>query len=389
MGHAIAHQFLGRHAQGVLAATLVGSLAAGCLSPSYEIPRDELDRLMAVAPRDRGKHVRAVQRFATADMPPPAAAWSDPSYPGGEAEGGPGVPVAPHYGLYHSWWGPPYWSPASGRTTSMAAAPASGAATSPLAGSLAREPGRAARNAQRSDTSALLAGVLVVATVSAVSLAVSEGARYDGHVAVHPHHPLHLMRLDGKDTVVGLDDLRPEYLAPDTTAVIVGNEGAGLWLRGRRPLDRVGGTYRVGFGAYALALPGGDRVTGSGGDIGVGYFPAPWAGLLLNFGLVTGQGAGGSLWALRPGVEGHLYPLPLWRLHLGGFLGAGDETYSIGGGFLPEADGHHTFVDAGFGAELDLTTRLAITFKYGWHWAPNTAWRDDKAPFSSIGFAIY
>ena len=373
----------------VLAAALAGVLATGCLSSSYEVPRTELDRLMTLAPRERGKHVRAVQRFATADMPPPAPAWRDPAFPGGEAEGGAGVPVSPHYGLYYSWWGPPYWSPSSRRTTSMAAAPVSGPATSPLAGSLARAPGSAARNAQRSDTSALLAGVLVAATVVAVSLAVSEGARYDGYVAVHPHHPLHLMRSGGKHDVVGLDDLRPEYLAPDTEVVIVGDEGAGLWLRGRRPLDRIGGTYRVGFGAYELALPRGDRVTSGGGDISVGFFPAQFAGLLLHFGLATGQGAGGSMWAFRPGVEAHLYPLPLWRLHLGGFVGAGDETYSIGGGFLPEADGRHIFVDGGFGAEFELTTRLAITFQYGWHWAPNTAWRDTKAPFSSIGFAIY
>src|ERR1041384_2563492 len=45
-------------------------LLLGCLSNSYEIKRDELERLAAIAPENRWQSVRAVQRIGGDDYPP-------------------------------------------------------------------------------------------------------------------------------------------------------------------------------------------------------------------------------------------------------------------------------------------------------------------------------
>ena len=49
---------------------------SGCLSNTYEVPRDEMQRLVSAPPDQRGGNVHAVQRFGTATDPPPAPAWS-------------------------------------------------------------------------------------------------------------------------------------------------------------------------------------------------------------------------------------------------------------------------------------------------------------------------
>jgi hypothetical protein len=368
-------------------------LASGCLSSSYEIPRTEVDRLLTVPPAERGKSVRAVQRFSVQDSPPPAPAWYDPAFSRGSTTGvhAEGPSVGYHY-YYHAW-GNPYWEPAPVTRISPATDPGGGGALVPAPGpTLNRSPPAPSnpfKNAERADTRAMLAAVVAAAVVVGIALAVSEGARYDGTVAVHPHHPLHLMGPNGEHSVVGLDDLEPRYLAPQTRVLLVGTEGAGMWHRGRAPLDREGFVYRVGLGTASLYVDRDTMVTANGADLALGFFPSQYAGFLFNFGVLTGQGQGGDLWSIRPSFEGHVYPLPLWRLHLGGFGAAGVETYSLGGGWLPEAEGNHPFVDFGPAAELELTTRLALNFKLGWHWAPREPWNDRYAPFYAIGLSVY
>ncbi len=45
---------------------------SGCLASSYVIPQREIDRLLTLQPNQRARSVHVVQRFITADTPPPA-----------------------------------------------------------------------------------------------------------------------------------------------------------------------------------------------------------------------------------------------------------------------------------------------------------------------------
>lgn len=94
-----------------IAGLLVATLCTGCLSQSYEIARTDLERLVQAPPAERGAHVRAVQRFSTADDPEPAPTWQPADRNAPPPDGyvyGPRGHFVPH--LYLGW-GYPYYSP--------------------------------------------------------------------------------------------------------------------------------------------------------------------------------------------------------------------------------------------------------------------------------------
>lgn len=373
----------------LLTGLLVASLASGCLSNTYEIPHDEVQRLTRTPPAERGQKVRAVQRFETSRQPPDAAPWPrPPAEAGPPPQGAPGVVYYPVPHLYLGW-GSPYYAPAYrspyyedrlyGPGT-LYGAPSSG----PLS------PAKSQAKADRDSIVGYMAAALVIAAAVGVGLAVSEGARYDGYVAVHPHHPVHILRPDDQHSQVALDELRADQVGPHDIVVLRGTEGTGMWLRGRAPLSRQGVAYRFGFGYFNVPLRQGYVPAAGGGEVGLGYFPTQWGGVLANVGLAYGENFDGDYLSLRTGLEGQWYPIQLWRVHLGGFLGGGSDLTKAGGGELPETDKSAPYVDFGGLLEVDLTTRLAFTFRYGMHWLPTSEeLRDDMVPWLTLGLTVY
>lgn len=375
-------------------------LQSACLSHTFEVPHDELDRLASTAPAERGKRVRAVQRFGTAEDPPPAPAWSAPAGQG-DAQGMPPplLPVPhPHHPVpsYYYGYGDPYYVPryqtgvwaSSGDARLYPEGSLSGAGRSggsAVAGEALKGAGKAA---DRENLAATLAAVLVTAIVVGAVLAGSEGARYDGWVAVHPHHPLHVLGPRGH-RLIALDELRKGDVAEDETAVLVGPEGAGTWLRGRAPLDRQGLTYHVGGGMSGVQLAGDLEGLGGSGELGLGLFPSQLIGFAGRFQFNRGFAHGGDFLVMRAGGEAQALPLDLGWLHLGGYGGAGYEWLKAGQGDIAEVDENRLYFQAGVLAELEWTTRLALYLRYGISsallGAPGARWTPDF----SIGLTIY
>lgn len=305
----------------------------------------------------------------------------------------------PYYTVpsYYYGYGDPYYVPryqfgvwtSSGDARLYPAGSLSGSdrsGGSKIAGAALNGAGKAASD--RENLAATLALVLLTAVVVGAVLAGTEGARYDGWVAVHPHHPLHVVGPQGH-RLIALDELREGEIGPEDTAVIVGPEGAGTWLRGRAPLDRQGFSYHVGGGFGGSQLGGTLVQSGGTGEIGLGVFPSSMIGLAGRFQFGRGFAQGGDYLTIRAGGEAQALPIDLGWFHLGGYGGAGYEWVKAGLGDLPELDEDRLYMQIGGLAELEWTTRLALYLRYGISSAligPNTsAWTPDF----SIGLSIY
>ncbi|HYO67425.1 MAG TPA: hypothetical protein VEU33_15225, partial [Archangium sp.] len=232
--------------------------------------------------------------------------------------------------------------------------------------------------------------VIAVGVVVGIALAATEGARYEGSVAVHPQHPVHLWHRHGGQSTVLLDQLTPEHLRDVERATLSGREGAGMWLRGAAPLNRAGFSYQFGAGEDQLALPGGLNPRSLGFRFAFGYYPLKQFGLLADTRLQTGDVSGGGFYNVRLGLEAQWYPLNVWRLHLGPFVGGGQSWSASEGGALPTTSGERAYVSFGALAELEIATRLGLTFRWSQDWLP-TASADTRRFISSwsVGLAVY
>ncbi len=381
----------------IASAVVVALFQQACLSATYEVPRDEVERLVTVDPAKRGEHVRAIQRFTTARDITPAPPWGQPGGVAGDAAPvGPGLGMAP---LYSTWrpnyygWGDPFYGPTlfvgggpssgSGGTVAGDGPPSAAASAGSKSGF-----GSALGKSDRDSARATVAVIVVTAVAVGVALAVSEGARYDGAVAVHPHHPVHVLSADA-DRTIALDELRLGDVRPDDTVVLSGHEGAGLWLRGRAPLDRVGFTYALGAGYQGLQLRKGAPVSGSNVEMNLGAFVSPWLGVVGRAQFIDGAMSGGDFIGLRTGAEVQAIPVALGRLHLGAYAGTGYEWAKASGGGLPFTDDSRLTVQAGGLLELEWTTRLAMYIRYGVSSALAGADQGAWLTGLSLGMSVY
>ncbi|QRN99329.1 hypothetical protein JRI60_10035 [Archangium violaceum] len=371
--------------------TLVAVLTSGCLGHHYEVSRTELERLVETPPQERGQGVYAVQQFTTAAEPEPAPVWEEPV-------GAP--PPGYSLGLHGHWvpsfyldYGAPYYEPPPppqrpsvhdaspvGGMSSAGGTPSSTSSGSSGSGSIGNI----------NDIHVLLVAVIVVGVAAGVGLAATEGARYEGTVAVHPHHPVHLWHEHGGQRIVALDELTREDLNNLDRATLSGNEGAGMWLRESAPLNRKGFSYQFGAGNDHLTLPGRYSQRSLGFHFGLGYYPARKFGLLAHSRLQLGGDDFNAFYNVRLGLEAQWYPISLWRLHLGPFVGGGQSWSASAGLALPDAHGTRPYVSVGGLAEFELTTRLGLTFRWTQDWLP-TAGPDTRAFISSwsVGLAVY
>lgn len=288
-------------------------LLAGCLSSTHVIPRGDLQTLAREPPEERARHVRVIQGFQNADQPPAAPAVGIET----------AVVVAP---------GPPL----------------------PL--------GRPARPSAKASADEAKFWI-VLAALTAVGLAATEGARYDGWVAMHPMQPVHLYGFDGGYTWMPLAQLDAQSAAWAAKAFVREDEGPPWQHLERAPLDRAGGTYSLLLGGGGLFDADGSLRPGFLAHIELGIAPLQELVVLLDIGLGIADGPNRTLFENRDAIEMQVFPFPGLRpFHPGVYAELG-----IGYRSQDDFDSSATTIYAGGGAllQLELTARLALSLRAG------------------------
>ncbi len=333
---------------GIATSLVTALLGSGCLSSTYRIPGTELQTLAQTAPADRGRKVRVVQNVGGQDEPPAA----------GRVESSTTIIIVGDTGPSHGGGG-------GGRPSGVGARPGGGYGPS---GKLAADDAKA---------------WIFVAAVVAVALASTEGARYDGWVAMHPMMPVHLYGPNGEYMVVPLAQLTPELASWADHAVVRDSEGP--WSEmGRAPLARAGFTYSLFFGSAQMPSFNGDKTAGFQSHIQMGYFPMQQFGLQLDIGLGSRQNEMGlSLFDGRYALEADVFPVAIGPLHAGLFGQVG-KAQRIEDGGPQKRDKTGNLFGGGLLVQLDLTTRLALTARGGY-----TSVMGEGATEGLLGLSIY
>ena len=407
-----------------LTAAVFALAASGCLSNEYRIQKDELRRLVEIAPEARGQSVRVSQtlgdRRSDAVDPSlperaPDSAQGDVSLQiNGDLGGGEGSRTAPAHEVH---------APPSRAQRSRAVLPqtlptcrgnglrrlerrrarSSGGFRGTLTGErLPRQPPSGGGFHGTSSGGGLhggssgggwhggssggggfnfsgggkdIGGVLIVivivavvaATAATVSLAASEGVRFEGHAEMAPEQLIYLKNQTGT-LAVPLLELTREQVARSDHALVMDDEGYGLRRIDHAPLDRKGGVFRFDLGAGAFTV-GDAHASGLSAHIQGGYFFTHTFGAVFDLGLGGGTLDPCCVGALAPrgsltrhslGLEAQLLPLALGPLHLGGFAGGGLAIAGVGGNY---EDG--PMANGGALLELDITSHMALVMRGG------------------------
>jgi hypothetical protein len=327
-----------------LAFALVCAITStGCLSNSHVIPRNELIAIAQKPPEQRGQHVHVIQGFQSEDDPP-AAPY--------ESRGGTSVGVVV---VHDTTPGPAYGG--------------SGGGSRPAAGTA---------NAKADKAYAYV----ILAALLGVSLAVTEGARYDGWVNLHPMHPVHLLGPNGEYTWRPLAQLDPETAMWARKAIV--RPGEGPWQPlGRRPLSRAGLTYAMTLGYAEMPSELRSEERGFLSHISFGYFPEQTWGLLFDIGLGWAQNDNGDyIVDSRYVLEGDFLPVSAGKFHAGVYGQIG-----VAGRFednVPDGSTRGTIFGGGAMVQLELTTRLALVLRGG-----QTRIFEYNSTDIGVGIAVY
>jgi hypothetical protein len=356
-------------------------LAVGCTSNEYVIPHEELARLAATPPPARGGRVRVVQDLGgrrndpvqmTVEPPPPQFVTDDEATDGADADGdvrvdlsGAGQRSRQRGGPINSSGGS--WS-SPGRSTlqTWRAAPPQGQVGGGGGGrgiSGVHGGGGGGGGGGGNGDAVLVAIIVVVAVVVAIGLVSSEGVRFDGYVAMSPEQPVHLRAANGQQATIPVADLSPGWVAGTVEAKVMDDEGFGLRRLDRLPLDRRGATFKLDSGTIAFDF-GGATLAGPAMNIQSGYFFTRKLGLLANIGLAGGAATGGLVPRHALGLELQAFPLAWGPVHLGAFGDGGMAITEVLVGATPTYVSGPS-VGGGALAELDLTSRLALTLRAG------------------------
>ena len=383
---------------------------SGCLSNEYVIPRAELARIAQLPPEQRGQRVRVVQdlgdRRADAidtTQSPPAPGYEQGGPPAGAPEGyveGGVEPGEPHVGFGVIIapgppfpLGPPLPPGPHNLITGTGAGPRAVGA-GPLGRSAPLSRGTAPRGSKvpggklggGSGKDDLVALIIVVAVLATVGMITTEGTRYDGHVAIYAWQPVHLQDASGQEREVPLAQLTPADASAASKAKIMDDEGWGMLRLGRGPLDRQGFAFRMDIGGFHSSN---SNLAGDGMGFGlqVGYFPHHRVGVLAGWSIAGGSDSAGKAFTRNNlAVEAQVFPVGVWRLHLGGFGHAGIQ-------YADDADAgtrNGTALGGGLLLEIGLTARLALTLRADYTSAkigPNQGWQAGE--LFTAGVAIY
>lgn len=382
---------------------LVWSIAAaflastsGCLSHEHRISSQELARLVDLPPDARGARVRVVQQMGErrGETVEPGAPGTEP-YGHSHVEwnvhvsgssGGDGATPSPSGGAGQGWRGEG-GAPSRGGGAGQSwrgggpAKPSGGSPASSWKGGGMSVP---SSGGGADELIVLAVIVFAVAALAAAGLAITEGLRFDGDMALHPAQPVHLQTAGGQERTVPLGALAAQDLVQVEHALVMDDEGPGLRPIARAPLDRRGFAFKLHAGL--LEAPFEEYgLTGLASDIQIGFFPHQRVGVLAGVSLTGGTDALSRSFARHSfGLELQTFPLQLWRLHLGPF---------VNGGQVVAGDDEGTRSGPGFGGgvmlEVDLTTRLALSARAGWTRArlDPGAWSDHMVV--TFGLAVH
>ncbi len=321
--------------------TAVFAFGTGCLSNTYSIPKRDLQALAQVTPERRGDRVRVVQRFSTSDRPPEAAPVQASTSIVVVGSGGPrrARPRASGHGLGKS--------------------------------------GDGLAKAAKDDAKFWL----VLAALSAVGIAATEGARYDGWARLHPMQPVHLYGPGGY-VVMPLAHIDPATAAWANRAIIADSEGPFVAL-GRAPLNRIGFNYSFLLGATEQPSADGSEKLGFMSHIQFGFFPAQETGIVFDIGLgFRNNQTNNTIIDGRYALELQLLPLRLGSLHAGVFAQAGLGVRLEDG--VTNGNRQGLLLGGGAMAQLELTTRLALTAR-----AQATRFYGTAVSDISFGVSVY
>ena len=327
--------------------------SAGCPSSAHRINRDQLMTLSQQPPEVRGERVRVVQSLGDSDDPP--------------------APVPPVSGNASVVIVAPIWVGGSPRGHHHHHHGGGGGTVSHGGGG-----GGGGVAAAKKDTGK---AVLVLAAIGTLALALTEGVRYDGHVRLHPMHPVHFFGPHGEYTWMPLAHVTPDVVAWSDRAVVREEEGPWQPL-GRRPLDRQGFTYSLLMGAGEVALIDADPQPGFASHINLGFYPVHHVGIQADIAYAwADDDLGNTVFDGRYSLQLDYLPLDAGAFHAGG--------YGLAGLAYRSDDGiQHNDQDTLFGAggllQLELTTRMALTLRLG-----QTFVHDERLSELTGGISIY
>jgi hypothetical protein len=342
-------------------------LAVGCTSNEYLIPHEELARLAATPPPHRGARVHVVQDLGDRRSDPVPLASDDDVVD---------VQVDVSDGHRSTRRGGGSINGSGGPSISGGHAGGGHAGGGHIGGGGGGGNGDAA----------LVVLVVVIAVVVAIGLVSSEGVRFDGYVVLSPEQPIHLRAANGQEATISVGDLSPGWVAGTVEAKVMDDEGFGLQRLERLPLDRRGATFKLDSGTIAFDFAG-VTLAGPTMNIQTGYFFTRKLGLLANIGLGGGAASGGLVPRHALGLELQAFPLAWGRVHLGAFGNGGMAITEVLVGPTPTYVNGPS-VGGGALAELDLTSRLALTLRAGGSLAKlDQLWT--PAAQLTVGVAVY
>jgi hypothetical protein len=337
----------------------------GCLSQSYEITAGELERIAALPIDERRDRVRVTQQTSLgndASAVESADWWSDDDLAFIIA----GNPDGQHH---RRWRGHRHDSDSEDDAAA--------------------------------DALATAVVVVAAAATAAVTVGITEGARFDGWLAVPVEHPLLLVDDSGRRRWTRLEALTLDDLHGINRAVLPDLAGD-LQRLNRHPLAREGFVYQLEFGAEPAPFEGPTlAVSGRGG---VGFMPAQHFGFLIGAAFSTARGdespsAGRESSTLsfdhRVFLQTEAWPFWAGRWHLGPYVELG-YAWALVDDTLGSRAVAGPMLALGAALQLDWTTRLALTLRAGAAWVPSIDSADalapDRyrlAPALTLGVSIY
>lgn len=248
---------------------------------------------------------------------------------------------------------------------------------------------------------ALAVVVVAAAATAAVTVGITEGARFDGWLQAPVDQPLLLVENSGERRWARLDTLTPSDLRGVARAVLPDSTGD-LQRLDRHPLDRAGFVYQLEFGAEPAPLR--DTSLAVSGRGGIGVMPSQRFGFLLGAAFSSARGdpplgARGSSPGLsfdyRVFLQAEAWPLSLGRWHWGPYAELG-YAWALVDGPLDSRAMDGPMLALGAALQLDWTTRLALTLRAGAAWLPSIETglaggsRDYRlSPALTLGVGIY
>jgi len=142
-------------------------------------------------------------------------------------------------------------------------------------------------------------------------------------------------------------------------------------------------TYSVLLGAATSTSGDGDRGVGTSGRVQLGYFPVHAFGIQLDWGFSARENVvGETLFDDRLGLEATVAPFDAGPLHAGVYGGIAFASRIEDG--VRDGRRDDTALSAGAVLQLELTTRLALTGRFGVSRA-----YDEQEREALLGISIY